>query len=206
MSGRIPEKWKECITVPVFKKGEKTDPENYRGISLLGSVTKLFTKIIAEEVASTGIADEQQGFRRNRSTIDTVFILRQKTEKAIEYNKAAFMCFIDLTKAFDRVRLTNVLRILKSRKISPRIVTIIKELNSGNSTFIKMENSLTKKILISNGIRQEDNLSSILFNVIMDEIIKETKSAGRGYKLGDAEVKIVCYADEAVVSEEEDNL
>lgn len=116
------------------------------------------------------------------------------------------MCFIDLTKAFDRVRLTDVLRILKSRKISPRIVTIIKELNSGNITFIKMENSLNKKILISNGIRQGDSLSSILFNVIMDEIIKETKSAGRGYKLGDAEVKIVCYADDAVVSEEEDNL
>lgn len=70
--GRIPEKWKECITVPMFKKGKKTDSENYRGISLLGSVTKLFTKIIAEEVASTSIAEKQQGFRRNRSTIDAI--------------------------------------------------------------------------------------------------------------------------------------
>lgn len=62
-----------------------------------------------------------------------------------------------------------------------------------------MENSLTKKIPISNGIRQGDSLSPMLFNVIMDEIIKETKSAGRGYKLGNAEIKIVCYVDDTVV-------
>lgn len=92
-------------------------------------------------MASTGISEEQQEFRQNRSTTDAIFILRQITKKAIEFNKAAFMCFIDLMKAFDGVRLVDILEILKKRKVNPRIITIIKELNSGNNTFIKMEES-----------------------------------------------------------------
>lgn len=48
---------------PLFKRADKADPENYKGISVLNSVTKLFTKIIAEEMGLTGISEEQQGFR-----------------------------------------------------------------------------------------------------------------------------------------------
>ncbi|XP_057653539.1 uncharacterized protein LOC130892274 [Diorhabda carinulata] len=60
---------------------------------------------------------------------------------------------------------------------------------------------------VSTGIRQGDSLSPILFNIIMDEIIKEVKTAGRRYRMGKHEFKIVCYADDAVViSEDEDIL
>lgn len=80
-----------------IQERRKDHPKNYRGIGLLSSVSKLFTKILLDEVASTGISEKYQGFRKNRSTILTI---RQITEKAIEYNKTAYMCFIDLTKTF----------------------------------------------------------------------------------------------------------
>lgn len=52
-------------------------------------VQKLLTKILAKEIAQTGINEEQQGFRQNRSTVDAIFILRQISEKAIEFDKTA---------------------------------------------------------------------------------------------------------------------
>lgn len=117
------------------------------------------------------------------------------------------MCFVDLTQAFDRVRLTDVLNLLKKRKLGSNIyiIAIIEQLNTGNSTYIKTGNKMTNKIPVAVGIRQGD--SSILFNIIMDEIIEEVKTAGRGYSMERNEIKIVCYADDAVIiSENEDNL
>lgn len=69
--GRPSTQWKESIIIHIFKRGTKIDPKNYRGITLLSAVLKLMTKILAERIAQTGICEEQQGFRRNRSTIQT---------------------------------------------------------------------------------------------------------------------------------------
>ncbi|XP_055389945.1 uncharacterized protein LOC129618936 [Condylostylus longicornis] len=105
----VPIGWKNSITMPIFKKGDKADPQNYRGICLLSALVKLFTKILSQNITETaGISEEQQGFRTNRSTVDAIFILSQILEKAIEYNHPAFMCFIDLAKAFDKIRLSDV--------------------------------------------------------------------------------------------------
>ncbi|KAH1024898.1 hypothetical protein HUJ05_009734 [Dendroctonus ponderosae] len=172
---KVPSEWKDSITIPIFKKGEKTEPKNYRGITLHSTVSKLLTKILAEEVTNTGICEEQQGFRHNRSTIDAILTLRQIAEKAIEFNKPAFMCFIDLSQAFDKVRLTDVIKLLEERKIHQNIVSIIRELNTGNHTLVKAENRTTRRIPVNTGIRQGDSLSPILFNIIMDEIITKTK-------------------------------
>ena len=87
----MPDEWKESIIVPIYKKGDKTDCINYRGISLLPIMYKVLLNILlsslithAEEV--TG--DHQCGFRRNRSTTDHIFCNRQILEKKMGYNKA----------------------------------------------------------------------------------------------------------------------
>jgi len=71
--GELPEEWKESITVPIYKKGDKTDCSNYTGISLLPTMYKFLSNILlswltphAEEI----IGDHQCGFRHNRSTTD----------------------------------------------------------------------------------------------------------------------------------------
>lgn len=86
-----------------------------------------------------------------------------------------------LTKPFDRVRLADILKLLRFRNITPGVRAIIKEMNINNCTFVRAENQLTRKIPIHTGIRQGDSLSPILFNMVMDVIIREVKPAGRGY-------------------------
>jgi hypothetical protein len=80
----LPEEWKKSIIVPLYKKGDKTDCSNYRGISLLPTTYKVFSNILlsrltayAEEING----DHQHGFRRNKSTADHMFLLRQILKK-----------------------------------------------------------------------------------------------------------------------------
>jgi hypothetical protein len=77
-------KWKESIKVPVYKKGDKSDCNNYSGISLLPTTHKTFSNILLSRShphAEKIIVDYQGGFRRNRSTADHVFRIRQIHEK-----------------------------------------------------------------------------------------------------------------------------
>jgi hypothetical protein len=96
-SFKIPEEWKTNIVMPIFKKGERRNPENYRRINLLNTHLKLATAVIAEKLVKiVHPEDEQQGFRRGRSCTDAIFVVRQLAEKTMEFNRAAFFCFIDI--------------------------------------------------------------------------------------------------------------
>ena len=93
----LPEQWKESIVVPIYKKGEKINCSNYRGISLLLTSYKILSNIIlgrltpyVEEI----IRDHQCGFRHNRSTIDQIFCIRQILEKKWEYDGTVHQLFI----------------------------------------------------------------------------------------------------------------
>ena len=67
------------------------------------------------------------------------------------------MCFVDLTQAFDRVKLEDVVPLLQKREVHPRIITIINKLNTNNYTSIKIADKLSDKIPLTTGIRQGDS-------------------------------------------------
>jgi hypothetical protein len=117
----LPEEWRESIIVPIYKKGDKTDCNNYRGISLLPTTYKILSNILllrlipyAEEV----IGDHQYGFRRNRSTTGHLLCIRQILEKKWEYNESVHQLFIDFKKAYDLVR-REVSYIIQIEVVSP---------------------------------------------------------------------------------------
>lgn len=152
------------------------------------------------------LSDEQQGFRTGRSCTDAVFVLRPIVEKSLEYNKPAFLCFIDLQKAFDRVRLKDIIFLLYNRRIPMSLIKAIENIYTRNKIQAKIQGKLSEPIPVGQGIRQGDSLSPLLFNIVMDEIIRKVRN-GEGYKMGNQQIKILCYADDAVlVAESEDAL
>jgi hypothetical protein len=83
----LPEQWKEFIIVSIYKKGDKTDFSNYRGISLLSTSYKILYNILLFRLTpyvDEIIRDHQCGFRCNRSTTDQIFCIRQILEKKME--------------------------------------------------------------------------------------------------------------------------
>jgi hypothetical protein len=96
-----PEKWKESIIVPIYKKGDETDFSNYRGISLLPNTYKTLSKnLLSKKI----IGGRQCGFRSNRSTTNHIFRIRQILEKKWEYNEAVHQLLIEFKKAYDSFR------------------------------------------------------------------------------------------------------
>jgi hypothetical protein len=80
----LPYQWKQSIVVPIHRKAYKTDCSNYRGISLLSTSYKIFPNVLLSRLipyADEIIGDHQCGFRRNRSTTDQIFYIRQILEE-----------------------------------------------------------------------------------------------------------------------------
>jgi hypothetical protein len=85
-------------------RSDKTDCNNYRGISLLSTSCEILSNILLSRLSSYVdeiIGDHQCGFRRNRSTTDQIFFIRQILEKKWEYNETVHQLFVDFKKAYD---------------------------------------------------------------------------------------------------------
>ena len=95
----LPCEWKRAVIVPLHKKNDKLDCANYRGISLLCQSSKIFSSIILQRIKARTeeiLSEAQAGFRRDRSTIDQIFTLKQLAEKFEEFGKELYVCYIDL--------------------------------------------------------------------------------------------------------------
>ena len=96
--GSVPQEWKDASIVTIYKKGDRTDCGNYRGISFLSIAGKIFARILLNRL-STHITPEvvpetHCGCRGNRSTVD-IFCLQQLQEKCIEQERPLYMLFVD---------------------------------------------------------------------------------------------------------------
>jgi hypothetical protein len=124
----LPHLWKESFAVPIHKRGDKTDCINYRGISLLSTSHKILSNVLLARLtpyADEIIGDYQCGFRRNRSTTDQIFYIRQVLEKKWEYNGTVHKLFIDFKKAYDSVRREVSYNVLTESGIARKLAGLI---------------------------------------------------------------------------------
>jgi hypothetical protein len=125
----LPQQWKESIIVPIYKKVDKTDCNNYRGIFLLSTAYKILSNILLARLTpcvNEIIGDHQCGFRRNRSTTDQIFYIRQILEKKWEYNGTVHQLFIDFKEAYDLVKREVLYNILLENGVPKKLVRLIK--------------------------------------------------------------------------------
>ena len=102
----FPKMWATGKITPVFKKGDNKDPNNYRGITILSCLSKLFTKIMNERLnrwaeEENVLTDTQYGFRKNRGTTDCLFILKGLIDIVFARGLKLYVCFVDYQKAYD---------------------------------------------------------------------------------------------------------
>jgi hypothetical protein len=109
-AGDFPSGWKTCMLHMIYMgKGDMRDPANYRGISLLSMLSKVYTGVLARRlndwIEKRGVISEcQMGFRKGRRMVDSIFILRTTTDKYLSWKMGkVYWLFADLQKAFDTV-------------------------------------------------------------------------------------------------------
>lgn len=107
-TGWFPEVWVPSVLVPLFKKGSMKDTGNYRGISLVSHVGKLFTSVIQTRLMkrckeNSILTDAQFGFILGYGTMDAIFALHSVIAKFLRKGKRLYCCFVNYVKAFDSV-------------------------------------------------------------------------------------------------------
>ena len=107
VTGIFPDMWGEAVISPLHKKGSRNNVKNYRAISLLCTIGKVFTKVINNRLMSWAeinkkLDDGQGAYRKQRSTVDHIFTLYGMTQKYLSRPRGRFYCaFVDFSRAFD---------------------------------------------------------------------------------------------------------
>ena len=150
-----PQEFKDAMIVTIFKKGDRTQCGNYRGISLLSTAGKVLAKILLarlQQVASKILPESQSGFRARRSTIDPIFTLRQLQEKSIEQQRPLYMVFIDFTKAFDTIDRELLWKLLEHYGCPDIVVKIIREFHDGMQATVLVDGDTTEPFPVCHGV------------------------------------------------------
>ena len=165
----MPEVWKESTIVPIYKKGDETDCNNCRGISLLPNTNKILTNILLSRLSPYTeeiIGDHQYGFRRNTSTTDLMFCIRQILKKNWECNEEVHQLFIDFEKAYDSVRREVLYNNLIEHGIPRKLVRLIKVSLTETYSRVRIGRMLSDRFPIRNGLKQGDALSPLLLTLL----------------------------------------
>ncbi len=211
-SGLYPKAWCKGYIVPIFKSGKRTLPENYRGITIMGSLAKLFNLLLNSRFVNflekrKLIDIKQIGFKRKSRTSDHIFILRSLIEKYSTKSSKLFACFIDFRKAFDLVDHTLLLFKMMRIGIGGNVIRLFKDMyiNKGFDISIKSENFVSSPFKSKIGVRQGDHMSPTLFKIFINDIadyidVNETKPS-----LNDVDVSYLMYADDIVILASSEN-
>ena len=118
-----PQDWKKSVFIPIPKKGNAKECSNYRTIALISHARKVMLTILQarlQQYMNRELSGVQDGFRKGRATRDQIANIHWIIEKAREFQKNNYFCFIDYAKAFDCVDHNTLWKILKRNgKIRP---------------------------------------------------------------------------------------
>ena len=153
----IPTEMKHPVFKAVLKKPKAMICTEIRTISLIGHVTKLLLKIIQQRMAKkTGkeVSRLQSGFRPGTGTREGIFNLRIICERATDVQKDVYICLIDYTKAFDRVKHFKMIECLSEIGKGDKDLQIISKLYWEQSASVRTESGMTSEFKIKKGVRQ----------------------------------------------------
>ena len=171
--------WKDATIIPIPKKGNLQVCDNWRGISLLDVVGKLFARVIQERlqvIAEEILPESQCGFRKARGCVDMIFVSRQLVEKTIEHDDTLFVLFVDLKKAYDSIPRQALWSVLKKVGVPPKMLNIIQSFHEGMQAEVSVKDMTTDTIEVMNGLRQGCTLAPTLFNVYYSAVVADWRN------------------------------
>lgn len=202
---RIPLQWNISEIILLYKKGDPKQITNYRPISLMSCLYKLFTSTLLRRITKQLDENqpvEQAGFRKHFSTTDHIHTLTQIIEKYLEFDKPLYICFIDYSKAFDSLYHEAIWKSLTEQGINQDYIVIIKEIYKNSTAHVKLEAAGTP-FPIRRGVKQGDPLSPNLFTAVLESIFKELSWDNMGIKIEGKYLTHLRFADDLVLLADE---
>ena len=160
-----PDLWSYMNIIPVPKSGDLSNTNNYRGISLICIIAKLYNRLILNRircVIDPKLRYNQNGFRPKRTTVAQVLALRRIIEGVKANNLPAVLTFIDFSKAFDSIHRGKMIKILKAYGIPPTLLRAIEAMYTNTKAEVVSPDGETELFDITAGVIQGDTLTPFL--------------------------------------------
>lgn len=208
--GRTPEEWKKSIIIVLHKKGSTLECGNYRTIALMSHLGKVLMSVLTERLRAQTeehLADEQAGFRKDRSTVQQILTLRLIGEKARRKDKKIFNCFVDFQKAFDSIDQNVLWAVLDSYGVDGKLTRLLREINSNAKAAVRVHGELGPWFYTNRGTRQGDPISPDLFITLLERVLDKTRDRPGGVVISGTRINNLCFADDIdLIDEDEQRL
>ena len=206
-SGSFPSSWSQSLIIPLHKSGSLHEPGNYRGISLINSLTKVFIGLLTEQLTkwveeNNIIHEEQSGFRQNYSVIDNTFALQSLAQKYLSKRKGRFYClFIDFKKAFDSIDHNRLWDSLTRKGLNGKILHIFQSMYRLLNVPLSSHNIqyITQFFDCEIGMRQGCLSSTLLVSLFINDLVDLLKiECNQGIYISDIidEILSLLFADD----------
>ena len=201
---QVPAEWKIGFMSSLFKKGDRQQCNNYRGITVTPTLSRLYGRVLRdliEEEYAENETEEQSGFRAGRSCMDNIFCLKQLIEKRLSVNQEVHLLFIDLSKAYDNVPVSKLWEVLQNTNINHTLIQAIQEIYRDSKIKIKIGKKVSAGFTVSKGLRQGCCISPTLFKIYIDTVLQQLKRKcrGMGISIDVTHIFTLQFADDQVL-------
>ena len=198
----MPEACMDTIISPIVKDKTKniTDSKNYRPIAIASTMSKILEKCMLKRIQEHIYTEHNQfGFKQKHGTDLCNMVLKEAIRSYKSKGSSVFVCFMDASKAFDRVNHKKLFHMLLERNVPSHVVKMLAYWYKNQNICVKWGKVTSSTFKVSNGVRQGGVLSPFLFNIYVDCISKRLNVTKIGCVLGNSIVNHIFYADDLVL-------